>query len=591
MAKLYTGLLAEVMQEYCKHFGILTAGQEGFRKHKGTARQGRLVQNAFTDARMAGRDIVGLFVDFSSAFNTGYHGQLLQTMAKLGFPACCTKTVASLYDGSFTQVCLAGGKTPPVHVERGTLQGDSLSPLLFIIALEPLLRWLYAGGRGVRLGPSRAGQLKVASAASDDLLILAESAEDLAIQARKLELFSGGTGLQPNLSKCMLTGALWGTCQSWGDDHPFSDRYVHMVQDRLQGVQLAGGTPDVMDPVTDSYRYLGVDLMINLNWRHHMTRSKKASSEKGDALLASALSPKQMMKYIQSVIRPGITYAFPWGAFTYRDIRELDAILGRLVGMAFGLPRSTPTALVCRLHEDGGMGLQSLLVDYVQITASSLTQALNDDGPLGQSTRDLLLLQLQQFGGRQLLHLKGSERQTAMAKNTAHLHLLRQLCLLKDHDITKECPAGADPALEACMHNFFHELPRHEGLLGSTAEDWKEQAVMKYMPALFECGLSTLDEAVQCKSGRLIMRPASSLRLLSGARLPKRHKIAYNQMTILLNQGTVSHSQAINNLPEASRIVNDLELLGGLCYPQSSRAGSRRGGGGRRWAGLCHSTK
>ena len=115
------------------------------------------------------------------------------------------------------------------------------------------------------------------------------------------------------------------------------------------------------------------------------------------------------------------------------------------------------------------------------------------------------------------------------------------------------------------MHKFFHKLPRDQGLLGSTAEDWKEQAVMKYMPALFECGLSTLDEAVQCKSGRLIMRPASSLRLLSGARLPKRQKIVHKQMTILLNQGTVSHSLATNNLPEASRIVNDFQLLGGLC--------------------------
>ena len=53
MAKLYIGLLAEVMEAYCEHFGILTAGQEGFRKNKGTARQGRLVLNAFTDARMA----------------------------------------------------------------------------------------------------------------------------------------------------------------------------------------------------------------------------------------------------------------------------------------------------------------------------------------------------------------------------------------------------------------------------------------------------------------------------------------------------------------------------------------------------------
>ena len=176
------------------------------------------------------------------------HGQVLQTMAKRAPPLAARKLWPPCMTAA-PQVCLAGGKTPPVHIERGTLQGDSLSPLLFIIALEPLLRWLNAGGRGVRLGSNRAGQLKVASAAyANDLLILAASAEDFAIQARKIERFSGGTGLQC-LSKCMLTGALWVTCQAWGDGHPFSDNNVHMLQDRLQGVKLAGGTPDVMDPV------------------------------------------------------------------------------------------------------------------------------------------------------------------------------------------------------------------------------------------------------------------------------------------------------------------------------------------------------
>ena len=69
------------------------------------------------------------------------------------------------------------------------------------------------------------------------------------------------TGLRPKMSRCMLTGALLGSCQTWGDDQPFSDKYVHMLQDRLQGVQLAGGTPEIMNPVKDSYKYLGVDFM------------------------------------------------------------------------------------------------------------------------------------------------------------------------------------------------------------------------------------------------------------------------------------------------------------------------------------------
>ncbi len=42
------------------------------------------------------------------------------------------------------------GNTDPLHIYRGTLQGDTLCPFLFTIFMEPLLRWLAIGSRGYR---------------------------------------------------------------------------------------------------------------------------------------------------------------------------------------------------------------------------------------------------------------------------------------------------------------------------------------------------------------------------------------------------------------------------------------------------------
>jgi hypothetical protein len=42
--------------------------------------------------------------------------------------------------------------TDAIPVDRGSIQGDSLSPFLFLIYIEPLLRWLHVGGQGYMHG-------------------------------------------------------------------------------------------------------------------------------------------------------------------------------------------------------------------------------------------------------------------------------------------------------------------------------------------------------------------------------------------------------------------------------------------------------
>jgi hypothetical protein len=64
------------------------------------------------------------------------------------------EVVKDLYSGAHTQIKTPHGLKPPIPIERGTIQGDSLSPFLFMLYMEPLLRWLQAGGKGYTPGAS-----------------------------------------------------------------------------------------------------------------------------------------------------------------------------------------------------------------------------------------------------------------------------------------------------------------------------------------------------------------------------------------------------------------------------------------------------
>ena len=60
-------------------------------------------------------------------------------MHDLGFPEDAIEAIAELY--TITVIGLYIAETGPIKVEIGKIQGDTLSPLLFLIFIEPLLRW------------------------------------------------------------------------------------------------------------------------------------------------------------------------------------------------------------------------------------------------------------------------------------------------------------------------------------------------------------------------------------------------------------------------------------------------------------------
>ena len=62
----------------------------------------------------------------------------------LGVPLDFRELVKAIYSHATTTMRIAVGVTRPVAWLRGTLQGDPLSCLLFLLYVEPLLRWLKA---------------------------------------------------------------------------------------------------------------------------------------------------------------------------------------------------------------------------------------------------------------------------------------------------------------------------------------------------------------------------------------------------------------------------------------------------------------
>lgn len=76
------------------------------------------------------------FVDFSKAFDSIHRGKLIEILKAYGIPKKIVDAISILYKNTEAQVITPDGDTEFFEIIAGVLQGDTLAPLLFIIALD-----------------------------------------------------------------------------------------------------------------------------------------------------------------------------------------------------------------------------------------------------------------------------------------------------------------------------------------------------------------------------------------------------------------------------------------------------------------------
>lgn len=307
LLKLWTKLITAAMAHKAETSNMLRATQAGFRQKRSTERQLEMLTMALEDARLTKQDIFLLLIDFSEAFDTTNHDKMLWIMYDLGYGTDAVEVVRDLYTGVTTQVRTPFGLTPEIMVDRGAIQGDSLSPFLFIVYLEPLLRWLTHGERGYKPGclkkrdggPSKAAikHALPACAYADALNIITSTAPDMMVQAEKVEKYAGWADMRIITNKTKITGALYRT-----NPNPYN---MTMLEARLKLIELGNKTVEVSKP-TKPFKFIGVEMTMDLKWSEQKKAVIKMIKSKGQALKTSLLSHWRKAHILNTVIKPAV---------------------------------------------------------------------------------------------------------------------------------------------------------------------------------------------------------------------------------------------------------------------------------------------
>jgi len=194
-AKIFSKLMANRIVPYLKK--LLSDEQLGF---VGDRYIGEGILTAELLMEKYAEQNEGLFVnlDFFKAFDTIDHSYLQAVLHKMGFGENFIGMLKTLYFGAESTVMLQGLTGGYFQLERSCRQGCCLSPYLFILALEPLLRTIKASSaEGLSLGSS----VVKFTAYADDVTLFLKNRESLTLIENILQKFFPSSGLQVNKNK------------------------------------------------------------------------------------------------------------------------------------------------------------------------------------------------------------------------------------------------------------------------------------------------------------------------------------------------------------------------------------------------------
>ena len=151
--------------------------QAGFRKGRGTRDQIANILWIMEKARESQKNIYFCFIDYAKSFDCVDHNKLQKILREMGIPEHLTCLLRNLYADQEAMVRTGHGTTDSFQMGKGLCQGCILSPCLFNLYAENIMKnaGLEEAQAGIKIARRNTNNLRYA----EDTTLMAESEEEL----------------------------------------------------------------------------------------------------------------------------------------------------------------------------------------------------------------------------------------------------------------------------------------------------------------------------------------------------------------------------------------------------------------------------
>ena len=340
MWKLLTGIFAEEIYDHLKDNNLLPDEQKGCRKKSRGTKDQLLVDKAIMlEARRKRRFLGMAWVDYKKAYDMVPHSWLMEVVEMMGVADNVRLLLGDSMKEWRTELTADGKSLGVVDIKRGIFQGDSLSPLLFVMIMAPLSMILNAEAMGFKFG--NAGKRVNHLLFMDDLKLYASSQKELDSLVRVVESYSRDIGMEFGMDKCAVLLMKDGK------------------QVESEGVELPSG--EVMKDVDENgYKYLGVLQAEKVKNREMKEKVRVEYLRRVKLLAKSELYAGNMVKGINAWAIGVVRYSAGILDWTKEDLKQMDVKTRKILTFCGAFHKRGSVGRLYLKRKEGGKGLISV---------------------------------------------------------------------------------------------------------------------------------------------------------------------------------------------------------------------------------------
>ena len=359
MWKILTSILSDEIYRHLEDSKLIGEEQKGCRRgYRGTKDHLMLDKVILKDCKRRKTNLAMGWIDYQKAYDLIPHTWIMETLRMMGVAEGARKMLRSSMTRWKTTLESAGQNLATVDIKRGIFQGDSLSPLLFVVCLIPLSVLLREAKQGYSLTRCESGKINHLLY-MDDLKLFGKSKNDLESLVQTVRIYTEDIRMKFGLQKCATLVMKRGKRAE--DD----------------GIWLPDG--QMMKDLGESgYKYLGILESDQIKMKEMKEKVTKEYKRRIKLLLESKLNGGNVIKAINTWAVAVLRYSGGILDWNKDELQNMDRKTRKIMTMNGALH---PRANVARLYlarNEGGRGLKSV-EEVVRAEEHGLSDYIKDE--------------------------------------------------------------------------------------------------------------------------------------------------------------------------------------------------------------------